>query len=63
MEELVKNSMLFLPSDEGHGETWKDVFTFLKYIKKQKKLEDQEVLKWYRIEDINLPFNIMCFRK
>ena len=30
--ELAKNIMIFLPSDEGRGETWKDVLTFLKYI-------------------------------
>ena len=30
MEELAKRSIMFLPADESRGESWKDIYTFIK---------------------------------
>ena len=37
MEQLAKRDMMFLPEDESRGNTWKDIFKFLKTFKVAEK--------------------------
>ena len=60
MEELAKNSMIFLPSDEGRGETWKDVFTFLKKYKTAEKSGRPRNFKMVPYRGHKTPIETLC---
>ena len=60
MEELAKNSMIFLPSDEGRGETWKDVFTFLKKYKTAEKSGRPRSFKMVPYRGHKTPIEALC---
>ena len=60
MEELAKNSMIFLPSDEGRGETWKDVFTFLKKYKEAEKSGRPRNFKMVPYRGHKTPIEALC---
>ena len=60
MEELAKNSMIFLPSDAGRGETWKDVFMFLKKYKTAEKSGRPRNYKMVPYRGHKTPIEAIC---
>ena len=52
--------MIFLPSDESRGETWKDVFTFLKINKKAEKSGRPRSFKIVPYRGHKTPIEALC---
>ena len=60
MEQIAKKKMIFLPSDEVRGETWKDILEFLNKLEESEKSGKPSKYKMTPYRGHKAPIEAVC---